>query len=75
VHNPKILRTPAAAAYCGLAASTFEKRRLSGDGPEFVRLGARAVGYEISALDTWLASRRRLSTSDIGPSTVVAVTA
>ncbi len=60
----RIVRTPEAAAYCGLSASTFEKLRLTGDGPEFIRLGRRAVGYERDSLDAWLDSRRRRSTSD-----------
>ena len=60
----RIVRTPEAAAYCGLSASTFEKLRLTGDGPEFIRLGRRAVGYKRDSLDAWLDSRRRRSTSD-----------
>jgi predicted DNA-binding transcriptional regulator AlpA len=62
----KVLRTPGAAEYTGLAVSTLEKMRLTGDGPEFIRLSARAVGYEIEVLDRWLESRRRRSTSDTG---------
>jgi predicted DNA-binding transcriptional regulator AlpA len=50
----KILRTPQAAEYVGLAASTLEKLRLTGGGPRFLRLGNRAVGYEIDDLDRWL---------------------
>jgi predicted DNA-binding transcriptional regulator AlpA len=62
----KVLRTPDAAEYTGLAVSTLEKMRLTGNGPEFIRLSARAVGYEIEVLDRWLESRRRRSTSDTG---------
>ena len=54
----RILRTLAAADYVGLSASTLEKRRLSGDGPAFVRLGGRAVGYDIADLDEWLEQQR-----------------
>ena len=50
----RVLRTEAAATYVGLSPSTLEKRRLTGGGPRFIRLGARAVGYEIQALDEWL---------------------
>lgn len=60
----RILRTPEAATYIGLAASTLEKRRLTGNGPEFVQLGPRAVGYDIDTLDEWLKRRRRASTSE-----------
>ncbi len=62
----RILRTPEAADYTGLSVSTLEKMRLSGAGPEFVRLGTRAVGYDVAALDSWLDRQRRRSTSDEG---------
>jgi predicted DNA-binding transcriptional regulator AlpA len=54
----RILRTPGAADYTGLSASTLEKRRLSGDGPPFIRLGVRAVGYDVGDLDAWLDAQR-----------------
>jgi predicted DNA-binding transcriptional regulator AlpA len=60
----RILRTTEAAAYCGLSPSTLEKRRLTGNGPEFMRLGGRAVGYDLAALDTWLNAQRAKSTSE-----------
>ena len=63
VHTPK-MRTPEAAAYCGIAASTLEKMRLRGDGPVFIKAGPRAVVYDVNDLEQWLASRRRASTSD-----------
>jgi predicted DNA-binding transcriptional regulator AlpA len=62
----RVLRTPAAAEYLGLSPSTIEKFRLTGEGPKFVRIGARAVGYRIEDLDGWLAERLRRSTSDAG---------
>ncbi len=60
----RILRTPEAAEYVGLAVSTLEKMRLVGDGPEFVRLGGRAVGYDVRKLDAWIDARSASSTSD-----------
>ncbi len=59
--GPRILRTPEAASYVGLSASTLEKMRLSGGGPRFIRLGGRAVGYELRDLDAWLDTRRKAS--------------
>jgi predicted DNA-binding transcriptional regulator AlpA len=59
------LRTPAAADYLGYTESTLEKKRVTGDGPPFIRLG-RTVVYDTRDLDAWLASRRARSTSD-GP--------
>ena len=60
----QILRTPQAARFLGLSPSTLEKMRLTGDGPPFVRLGARALGYDVDELRSWLRNRRCESTSD-----------
>ena len=62
--NKRILRTPGAADYIGLSASTLEKMRLSGDGPPFVRLGSRAVGYDVHDLDAWIEDQRELTIDD-----------
>ncbi len=62
--SQRILRTPEAARYVGLSASTLEKKRLDGTGPPFVRLGGRAVGYDIAELDKWIDRQRRTSTSN-----------
>jgi predicted DNA-binding transcriptional regulator AlpA len=64
--QPRVLRTPDAARYLGLAASTLEKLRLTGGGPRFIRIGFRAVGYAIGDLDAFIEGRRRHSTSDPG---------
>lgn len=62
--NPrKMLRTPDAAAYCGSSSSTFEKLRLQGGGPRYVKIGRRVV-YDPADLDQWLAENRRRSTSE-----------
>lgn len=58
------LRTPAAAEYLGYAESTLEKKRLTGDGPPFIKLG-RVIVYDTRDLDAWLASRRAISTSEL----------
>ena len=55
----KVLRTPDAAAYVGLAAGTLERMRLRGGGPRFVHLGGRAVGYRVSDLDSWIAQQAK----------------
>jgi predicted DNA-binding transcriptional regulator AlpA len=57
------LRTPAAADYLGYAESTLEKKRLTGDGPPFIKLG-RLIVYDTRDLDGWMATRRAKSTSD-----------
>ena len=63
----RILRTREAAEYVGLAASTLEKMRLVGDGPRFLRLRDRAIGYDLGDLDEWL-DHQRESTDNEGPS-------
>ena len=61
-YSPK-LRAPAAAEYLRLSTSTLAKMRLRGDGPPFFKAGARIVLYDLAELETWLAGRRRVSTS------------
>ena len=57
------LTTAEAAARLGLAVSTVEKMRLTGDGPRFLKLG-RAVRYTPASLNDWLAAREVSSTSE-----------
>jgi predicted DNA-binding transcriptional regulator AlpA len=67
-----ILRTPEAAHYVGLSASTLEKFRLTGNGPPYQKAGRKIVVYRTEDLDAWLASGRRKSTSDPGPADAAA---
>jgi hypothetical protein len=60
------LRTGPAADYLGYAESTLEKKRLTGDGPPFIRLG-RVIVYDTRDLDAWLTERRARSTSEPTP--------
>jgi Helix-turn-helix domain len=55
-------RTPEAADYLGLSASSMEKMRLTGDGPPYYKLGKICI-YEQADLDAWARSRRQTSTS------------
>jgi len=64
IQSKAILRPPEAARYLGLSVSTLAKQRLRGDGPRFVKLGSRAVGYSLNELDAYLVSCTRSSTSD-----------
>jgi hypothetical protein len=65
--NPhkRYVRTKAASEYTGIPPSTLAKRRLRGDDPEYIKIGA-AVYYDIEVLDRLMASRTRRSTSDTG---------
>lgn len=61
----RVLRTPDAAQYLGLAPSTLAKMRLRGDGPPYIKSGPRIVVYTVADLAAWLQSRRRRSTSEV----------
>lgn len=61
------LDVEAAATYTGISASTLNKLRVFGGGPVFLKLGRR-VAYDVADLDSWLATKRRRSTSDHGQS-------
>jgi predicted DNA-binding transcriptional regulator AlpA len=62
----RILRTPDAAAYLSLGTPTLEKLRLTGGGPRYVKLGARAIGYDMRDLDAWIDASKVESTSERG---------
>jgi hypothetical protein len=62
------LNTVEAAVYLQLGRSTLEKKRISGDGPRFLKLGCgkqARVSYEVGDLDEWLESTKRRSTSEV----------
>lgn len=65
--DPK-LDTAEAATYIGCSPRTLEKRRQTGGGPVYLKLG-RSVVYLRSDLDKWLRACRRVSTSNQGPET------
>jgi predicted DNA-binding transcriptional regulator AlpA len=52
-----------AARFLGLSASNLNKRRVTGGGPRFCKLGRRVV-YDIRNLEEWAAERKRQSTSE-----------
>lgn len=60
----RILRQREAAQYVALAESTLEKFRSVGGEPRFVRLGGRAIGYDVRDLDVWIERQKRSSTSE-----------
>jgi hypothetical protein len=62
-HNPETYLTPREAAeYLRSSPSTLAKRRWSGNGPIFVRLGT-AIRYRVRDLDSWMAISAARSTS------------
>jgi predicted DNA-binding transcriptional regulator AlpA len=60
------MRTTEAARYVGLAPATLIRKRCQGGGPNFTRLG-RAVIYERSMLDRWIADHGTQSNTSDAP--------
>ena len=58
MRKKRVLRTKRAAKYVGLSKSFLDKKRQTGGGPPFIRLGGRAIGYDVKDLDEWLDQRR-----------------
>jgi predicted DNA-binding transcriptional regulator AlpA len=63
VHFQKLLRPADAAAFLDLSRSTLAKRRMTGNGPRFVKFGA-SVRYSLQDLEEYVAQSARRSTSD-----------
>ena len=59
----RTMNTGEAAEYCDLGKSTLDKLRLSGGGPEYLKVFRRVV-YRVEDLDAWLAGHRRRSTTE-----------
>jgi excisionase family DNA binding protein len=59
-----LLTTKEAARYLGVSEAFLERDRWAGARIPFVRVGARAVRYERAALDAYIETRRRHSTSE-----------
>lgn len=62
----RLLKTEEAARYVRLSPRTLERYRVTGEGPEYLKVGRR-VFYRRMKLDEWLERKRRRSTSDPGP--------
>lgn len=62
----RLLSTKDAARFLGVSATFLERDRCYDAEIPFVRVGARAVRYEIDALEAFVRSHIRKSTSDRG---------
>jgi hypothetical protein len=59
----RMVSVPEATDYLGVRTSFLNKSRITGDGPQFHKLGRRVV-YAPFELDTWLDERKRRNTSE-----------
>jgi predicted DNA-binding transcriptional regulator AlpA len=50
-------------AITGISASTWNKRRVTGDTPPFMKVG-RSVRYHVQTVRDWMAERAQRSTSE-----------
>lgn len=57
------LTTKQLAERTGFSESYFEKKRIYGDGPEYLKVGAKVL-YPWSSIEIWLEVGRRKNTSD-----------
>lgn len=69
VVKKRLLRPVEVEAEYGLPSGELAKKRVAGggDAPPFLRFG-RAIYYDRDDLERWIASSKRNSTSDPGPS-------
>lgn len=60
---PSIATCDEAAAFLRIGKSTLAKMRLTGEGPKFCKQGRKVV-YDRDDVLSWLATRKRTSTSE-----------
>ena len=62
----QLLKTLEAAKFLGLSKAFLERDRWAGAKVPFIKIGDRAVRYRMEDLETYIKSRMRMSTSDMG---------
>jgi hypothetical protein len=67
---PEYFNTKQAAQRYSLSASWLSKLRVFGGGSPYLKIGRRVV-YERATFEKWLASHRRVSTSQAVPARVL----
>ena len=53
----RVITETDAARYCGLSVVHFRRLRKNDQGPRFVQLGVRRIGYRVGDLLSWLDDR------------------
>ncbi len=60
----QIVGTKVAATIADMSPRTMERKRVSGTGPKFLKLG-QSVRYRISDIEEWLTANEHTSTSSV----------
>lgn len=60
--NDRLLSPAQVCAYLRCGISTLDRMRIRGEGPPYLKIGKRRVGYRWSSIQTWLDSRECQST-------------
>lgn len=60
----RVISETEAAARLSLSRRCLQAYRLRGEGPAYIELGCRRIGYSIADLEAWIAARRVRSTVD-----------
>ncbi len=61
----RLLTTKEAAAYLGVSAAFLERDRWAGARIPFIRIGSRAVRYQLSELENYVSGQTRTNTTDL----------
>ena len=57
INDDPILRNAEAAEYLGVSPGWLNASRMTGNGPDFIRVTAQKLGYRKSALDAFIEER------------------
>jgi predicted DNA-binding transcriptional regulator AlpA len=60
----RLLSESEAAQMTGFKPRTLQLWRMQGTGPDYIKISARAVRYQLSDLAAWVEKHRQTSTSD-----------
>jgi predicted DNA-binding transcriptional regulator AlpA len=62
VSETRLFTTRQVAEFLGVSCSYLNKLRVYGDGPAFIKIGARVV-YDFQDVEAWVEARKCISTS------------
>jgi len=64
MNSQDLLNSREVSAWLGLSESALAQLRYLKRGPSYIKISSRSVRYERGAVEAWLASRDRISTSE-----------